>query len=118
MIIKIANGLKMYLAKQNLDEWLVSILKNRIAAFLEQKKNQIATNALRAFSITRGSKIFSIRSDSYYILNTSWKIILDDKFQPEACKFNPLLRNLEYNNNSTQNQDVFQLTTRNLFSIT
>ena len=45
------------------------------------------------------------------------KIILEDNFQPGAFNVNPLLRNFGYNNNSTQNQNVFQTTARNLLSV-
>ena len=45
------------------------------------------------------------------------KIILEGNFKPGPCKVNPLLKNLGYNNNSTQNQNVLQLNTRNLLGI-
>ena len=58
---------------------------------------------MKDFLITRGSNI---------------EIILEDNFQPGACKVNPLFRNLGYNNNSTQNENVFQHTARILLGIT
>ena len=75
---------------------------------------------MKGFSITRGSNIFSIKVR--YILaedfvNTNLKIILEDNFEHGACTGNPLLRILEYNNNSTQNQNVFHTTARNLLGI-
>ena len=76
---------------------------NRIAVFLEQKKNSNHSKHVKGFPITRGSIVFSIRPDTFGLkdfVNTNLKIIL---------------RNLEYNNNSTQNQSVPQLTARNLF---
>ena len=72
---------------------------------------------MKCFSITRGSNIFIIRSDTFQLknfINTNLKIILIDNFQPRACNVNPHLRNVKFNINSTQNQNVFQTTTRNL----
>ena len=66
---------------------------------------------MNSFSVDRDSNIFSIRSDKFWLknfVNTNLKIILKDKFQSGACNVNPLLRNLGYDNNSTQNQNVFQ----------
>ena len=51
---------------------------------------------MKGFSITTGSNIFNIRSDTFwlkYFVNTNLKSILEDKFQPGACNVNPLLRN-------------------------
>ena len=45
------------------------------------------------------------------------RIIWEDNFQPGACKVNPFLRNVGYNNNSTQYQNVFQPTARNLLGV-
>ena len=76
---------------------------------------------MTGFSITtRGSNIFSIRSDTFWLkdfVNTSLEIILEDKFQPGACNVNPLLRNLGYDNNLAPNQNVFQTTARNVLGI-
>ena len=72
---------------------------------------------MKCFSITRDSNVFSIRSDTFwlkYMVNTNLKIILVDNFQPGACNVNSHFRNLGYNNNSTQNQNRFQTTARNL----
>ena len=72
---------------------------------------------MEGFLITRGSNIFSIRSDTFWLKDsviTNLKIILEDNFQHGASNVNPLLTNLEYNNNSTQNQNLFQTTARNL----
>ena len=66
---------------------------------------------MKCFSVTKGSNIFRVRSNNY---------ILAERFsqhQPGACNVNPLLRNLGYNNNSTQNQNVVQPTVRNLLGI-
>ena len=72
---------------------------------------------MKGFSITRGGNIFSIKSDTFWLkdfVNTYLKIILEDNFQHGACTVNPLLRILEYNNNSTQNQNLFHTAARNL----
>ena len=42
---------------------------------------------------------------------------MEDNFYSGACKVDPLLRNVGYNNNSTQNQNVFQPTARDLSGI-
>ena len=75
---------------------------------------------MKGFSITRGSNIFSIRSNTFWLkdfVNTNMKIVLGDNFQPGACNVNRLLRNLGYNNNSTQNQNAFQTAVRNLLGL-
>ena len=72
---------------------------------------------MKCFSITRGSNIFIIWSDTFWLkdfANTNLKIILIDSFQSGVCNVNPHLKNLGYNINSTQNQNVFQTTARNL----
>ena len=60
---------------------------------------------MKGFSITRGSNIFSIRSDIFWLkdfVNTNVKVVLKDNYNSRACKANPLLRNFGFNNNSTQ----------------
>ena len=42
---------------------------------------------------------------------------MEDNFKPGSCKGNPLLGNVGYNNNSTQNQNLFQPTARDLLGI-
>ena len=42
---------------------------------------------------------------------------MEDNFYPGACKVNPLLRNEGYNNNSTENQNLFKPTARDLLGI-
>ena len=67
---------------------------------------------MKEFPTASGCSIFSIRSDIFwlkYFVNTNLKI--------RVCKVNPLLRNLGYNTNSTQNQTAIQTTVRNLSSI-
>ena len=65
----------------------------------EKKSNHIKQG--KGFSITRGSNIFSIRLDGYISAGNI------------ACKVNPLLRN----NNSIQNQNVFQPTAKDLLAL-
>ena len=80
---------------------------NRISVFLVQKKKFISQIHVKGFSITRGSNMFSIGSDTFWLkdfVNTNLKIILEDNFQPGACNVSPLLKNFRYNYNSTQNQ--------------
>ena len=103
-MIQIVNGLEMSLAMQYFDDWLISIK--------EQNWNFSRTEKLLETVISSGTgqtHLFWVRD----FVNTDLKIILEDNFQPGACNVNPLLRNLEYNN-STQNQNVFQTTAKNL----
>ena len=75
---------------------------------------------MKGFSITRGSNIFSIRSDTFLLkdfINPNLKTISEDNVQSGACKVNPLLRNLGYNNISTQNQNIFPPTARNVLAV-
>ena len=75
---------------------------------------------MKGFPITRGSNLFRIKSSTFWLkdfVNTNLKFILEENFEPMACNVNPLLRNLGYNNNSTQNQNVFQTTATNLLGI-
>ena len=54
-----------------------------LSVFLEQKKIQITEKHMKGFSITRGSNIFSIRSDKFWLedcINTNLKIILKENF--------------------------------------
>ena len=94
---------------------------NRVAVFLEQRKIQITANTRRAFQLLEAS-ISSVSGQiaTFWLkdfVNTSLKNILEDNVSPEACKVNILLRNVGYNNSSTQNQNVFQPIARNLLSI-
>ena len=71
-------------------------------------------------SVTRVSNIIRLRSDTFWLkafVNTNLKNIFDNNFQPGTCNVYPLLINLEYNNNLTQNNNVFQINARNLFCI-
>ena len=63
---------------------------------------------MKGFSITRGSNIFSIRSDTFC------QHQLENYF---GYNSNPLVRNLGYNSNSTQNQNVFHPTAGNLLGV-
>ena len=98
----------MSLAKQYFDDSLVSIKQqDRSFSRTEKKKNSNHNKHMRSFSITRGSNIFRITSDTFCLkdfVNTNLKIILEDDFLPGACKVNSLLRNLGY-----KNQNVFNL---------
>ena len=71
-------------------------------------------------SVTMGINIIRLRSDTFWLkafVNTNLKNILDNNFQPGTCNVYPLLINLEYNNNLTQNNNAFQINARNLFCI-
>ena len=86
---------------------------NRIAVFLAQKKKSNCSIHVKGFSITRCSKIFSIRSDSYILAEN---ILSTQTWKVELLTWG-LLRNVGYNYNSTQNQYVFQPTARDLSGI-
>ena len=58
---------------------------------------------MKGFSITRSSSTFSIRLDTFRQRNS---VNTNLNVQPGACNVNPLLKNLGYNNNLTQNQNV------------
>ena len=69
---------------------------NRIAAFLEQKKNQTTAN-------TRGASLLleAVMSPESGHIATFWlkdlvdiNLKMEDTFWPGTCKVNPLLRNL------------------------
>ena len=107
----------MSLPKQYFDDWLVSV-KQQDCIFSTTKKQSNHSWYIKGLLITRGSYIFRIRSVNY---------ILSERFsQQQKISFNlglvsiinPLLRNLGYNNHSTQHQIVFQPTAKNLLSIT
>ena len=87
---------------------------NRIAVFLAQKKKSNHSIHVKGFSITRCSKIFSIRSDSYNILAGN---ILSTQTWTVELLTRGLLRNVGYNYNSTQYQNVFQPPARDLSGI-
>ena len=79
MMIQIVNGLEMSLAKQYFDGCLVSI-KQKDLSFSRTKNNKSNhSKHVKGFSITRGSNIFSISSDIFwlkYSVNTNLKIII------------------------------------------
>ena len=56
---------------------------------------------MKGFSITRSSSTFSIRLDTFRQRNS---VNTNLNVQPGACNVNPLLKNLGYNKNLTQNQ--------------
>ena len=58
---------------------------------------------MMGFSITRSSNTFSTRLDTFWLRNS---VNTNLNVQPGACNVNPLLKNLGYNNNLTQNQNV------------
>ena len=112
-------GLEMSLAKQYFDDWLVSITQQD-HSFSRAEKNSNQSKYMKGFSITRGNNIFSIRSDTFLLkdfVNPNLKTILEDNVQSGACKVNLLLRNLGYNNISTQNQNIFPPTARNVLAV-
>ena len=99
---------------------------NRVAVFVwnkkkkKKKKIQITDNTWRAFQLLEAvisSASGQIHFSWKIFVNTNLKVILEDIFLPGACNVNPLLRNLGYNNNSAQNQNVFQTATWNLLGI-
>ena len=105
VIIQIVNGFW----------WFNLILSNnRIAVFLEQKKNvQITDHTWRAFQL-----LVAVISSASGQICFGWKILstptwkLFWKITSSLGLY--LLRNLGHNNNSTQNENVFQITARNL----
>ena len=106
----------MSLTKQYFDDWFVSI-KQQDCSFSRTKKKSNHNKHIKGFSIARGTNIFRTRSDSYILAK---KNLVSNNLRynltPRTCKFNPLWRNLGYNN-PTQNQNVFQTTARNLLNI-
>ena len=68
MMIQIANGLEMSLAKQYFDDWLVSIKQQDRSFSGTEEKNSNHGKNMKGFSFTRGWNIFSIRSDSYILV--------------------------------------------------
>ena len=65
--IQTDNSLEMSLAKQYSDDGLVSIKQKDRSFSRAEKKNSNHSIYVKGFSITRGSNIFSIRSDSYIL---------------------------------------------------
>ena len=111
----------MSLAKQYFNNWLFSF-KQQDCTFSRTEKKSNNSNHMKDWSITRGSNMFSIRSDTFWLkdfVKNNLKITfnLENNFEPGVCKVNPLLRNLWYNINSTQNQNLFQPNARNLLGI-
>ena len=94
----------MSLTKQNFDDWPVSI-KQHDRSFSWAVKKSNHSKHVKGFPITRGSNIFSIRLDGYILAGNI------------ACKVNPLLRNVGYNNNSIQNQNVFWPTAKDALAL-
>ena len=85
--MQIVNGLEMSLAKQYFDNltclYDLFLSNNGIALFLEQKKNSKHGKRTRGFLITRDSRIFSIRSDTFWLkdfVNNYLKINLEGYF--------------------------------------
>ena len=87
--------------------------------FLERKKKFKHSKHVKVFSITRGS---IIRSDHYISAGNiftapTWKLFWKITFNWGTCKVNLLLRKVGYNNNSTQNWNIFQPAARDLQGI-
>ena len=63
---------------------MFDLLNNISQIFQKRKKYQIASNKhMKGFLITRGSNIFNIRSDTFWlkdVSNTNLKIILEINF--------------------------------------
>ena len=104
-MVKIVNGSEMSLTKQYLESWLVFI-KQEDRSFSRIEKNQITGRTQRSFKLLEAvitSASGQIRFGWKILSRLNKKIILEDNLWPEACKVNLLLRNLRYDNNSTQN---------------
>ena len=63
VMIQIVNGSEMSLDKQYFDKWLVSI-KQQHCSFSRTEKNSNHTKHMKGFSVTRGTNVFRIKSDS------------------------------------------------------
>ena len=85
VMVKIDSGLEMSLAKQYFDDLLVSI-KRQDHSFSRTAKKSIYSIHVQGFLITRGSNLFSIRSDRYILagnilLSTpAWKLFWKTTF--------------------------------------
>ena len=64
-MMQIVNGSEMSLAKQYFVDWLVAIKQQHRSFSGTERKIQITAN--KDFSVTRGSNISSIRTDSYIL---------------------------------------------------
>ena len=109
----------MSLGKQYFDNWLVFI-KQQDRSFSRTEKNSNHSSYMKGFSITRSSNIFSIRSESYILAEIFWQQPTWKSFWMITLNLRLVklgLRTLGYNNNSTQNQNLFQPTARNLLDI-
>ena len=79
MMIQIVSGLEMSLADQCFDDWLVSI-KQQDCSFSRREKKSNHSKHIKGFSITRGTNIFSIRSDSYILAERFCQYQLESYF--------------------------------------
>ena len=114
------HDLEMFLAKQYFDDWLVSIKQQDRSFPRTEKQNLNQSKHINCFTFTWSSNIFSIRSDNNAQITTFCQEQIENyfgNFWPGSCKVNPLLRNMESNNNSTQNQNEFQPSARNVLGI-
>ena len=114
------HDLEMFLAKQYFDDWLVSIKQQDRTFPRTEKQNLNQSKHMNGFAVTWSSNIFSIRSDNNAQITTFCQEQIENyfgNFWPGSRKVNSLLRNVESNNNSTQNQNEFQPSARNLLGI-
>ena len=116
----VMHDLEMFLAKQYFDDWLVSIKQQDRSFPRTEKQNLNQSKHINCFTFTWSSNIFSIRSDNNAQITTFCQEQIENyfgNFWPGSRKVNSLLRNVESNNNSTQNQNEFQPSARNLLGI-
>ena len=81
-MIQKLNGLEMSLTKQYFEDWLVS-KKRQDRSFSRTEKKSNHSKHIKSFSITRGSNIFSIRFDIFWLknfANTKMKFVLEINF--------------------------------------
>ena len=73
---------------------------------------------IKANSIVIGSNIFIINLDTFglkYLVKINLKVFFSKYLLLLSCKVKTLLRSSRYNNSSTQNQNMSQLTAGNFF---
>ena len=104
VMVQIDNGLVIF------DDWLVSIKQQDRSFSRIEKKFQITAYTWRAFQL-----IDAVISSASGQIATFWREILC-QHQFELLTWR-LLRNVGYNYNLTQNQNVFQPTAKDLLCI-
>ena len=84
ILMQIVNGLKMSLAKQYFDDWLVFIKQQDFSFSRTEKKIQVVANTWRVFQLLE-AVVSSVSGQvaTFWLkdfVNTSFKNILEDNF--------------------------------------